>query len=500
MGCSPACKQGTVFSVGTLLLLGGVLAGLFWSDVADYIYRSQLSLSPSSTGFRMWRETPIPMYLQIYFFNWTNPDEVKAGKAKPIVYEVGPYTYLEKHTRVNMTWHPENDTISFQQIREWHFDPSKSSGSPDDVIQSLNVLAATIAEKVKNFRPIVKKVVNVLLNVEEPFAVKKTVRELLFDGYSDPILNVASELKKITNISIPFDKFGWFYDRNMSSTYDGSFNMFTGQQNMSNLGNVHSWNYATHTSYFDGKCGDVKGTTGELLPPLVDSEKLSVFATDLCSTVSLSRSEELVQKYGIEGVKFQGDAREFDNGTLHPEYKCYSYEGKTMPSGVRDMSKCRYGAPAYVSFPHFLDADPWYTNSVDGLHPNRSIHEFFVNAEPSTGLPLEVRAQLQINVLLQPIKGLTMYEKVPKVLMPMFYFRQTAELTPDLGSQVKLLLNLSRIGTITFYGLAGIGGLLLAIATFITIRGHWGEDDDTVALINSKRESSNKPASSNPTV
>ncbi len=42
--------------------------------------------------------------------------------------------------------------------------------------------------------------------------MKKTVRELLFDGYSDPILEVASELKKITNISIPFDKFGWFYD------------------------------------------------------------------------------------------------------------------------------------------------------------------------------------------------------------------------------------------------------------------------------------------------
>lgn len=40
MACSPSCKQGTVFSVGTLMLLGGVLAGLFWSDVADYIYKT----------------------------------------------------------------------------------------------------------------------------------------------------------------------------------------------------------------------------------------------------------------------------------------------------------------------------------------------------------------------------------------------------------------------------------------------------------------------------
>lgn len=69
----------------------------------------------------------------------------------------------------------------------------------------------TIANKVKNFKLIVKRMVSVLLKVEESFAVKKSVRELLFDGYEDPILNIASELKKITNISIPFDKFGWFY-------------------------------------------------------------------------------------------------------------------------------------------------------------------------------------------------------------------------------------------------------------------------------------------------
>lgn len=85
-----------------------------------------------------------------------------------------------------------------------------------------------------------------------------------------------------------------------------------------------------------------------------------------------------------------------------------------------------------------------------------------------------------------------MYEKVPKVVMPMFFFRQTAELTPELGSQVKLLLNLSRIGTFTFYGIAAIGALLLSIGVLITIRGNWG-DDDTVALITSSNDLGTKP-------
>lgn len=489
MGCSPGCKQGTTFSIGTLLLLNGVLAGLFWSDVTDYIYRSQLSLSPTSVGFQMWRETPIPMYLQIYFFNWTNPNEVKAGLAKPHVKERGPYTYREKHTRVNMTWHPENDTISFRQIREWHFEPSLSVGSEDDQIVSLNVMAATVANTVKNYNPIIKRLVDVLLRVEEAFAEKRTVREWLFDGFSDPVLNIATELKKYINISIPFDKFGWFYSRNMSASYDGTFNMYTGQQNMSSLGNVHTWNYATHTSYFEGSCGEVRGTTGEIMPPLLDDTKLTVFATDLCSHVSLSKSQELVQKYGIEGVQFLGDKKEFDNGTLYPEFKCFTYDGKVLPSGVRDMSKCRFGAPAYVSFPHFLDADPWYTDSVDGMEPNRKEHEFTMNLEPNTGLPLDVKAQLQINILLQKVKGLKMYEKVPTVVMPMFFFRQTAELSPELGSQVKILLNLSRIGHYTFYGMAAIGALILGIATVITIRGNWSGDDDTESLISKASDS-----------
>lgn len=118
----------------------------------------------------------------------------------------------------------------------------------------------------------------------------------------------------------------------------------------------------------------------------------------------------MAQKFGIEGVRFEGKATEFDNGTLYPEYACFSYKENPMPSGVRynftffflanflfilllfpafhlplccrDMSKCRYGAPAYVSYPHFLDADPWYTDSVDGLSPNRSEHGFFVDLEP----------------------------------------------------------------------------------------------------------------------
>ena len=48
-------------------------------------------------------------------------------------------------------------------------------------------------------------------NIDTQIFITKTVTQLLFDGYDDPLLDAASVIKYLVNISIPFDKFGWFY-------------------------------------------------------------------------------------------------------------------------------------------------------------------------------------------------------------------------------------------------------------------------------------------------
>jgi hypothetical protein len=45
---------------------------------------------------------------------------------------------------------------------------------------------------------------------EIPLFHKKTVKELMFGGYNDPIIDFAEELP-FHIFDIPFDKFGWFY-------------------------------------------------------------------------------------------------------------------------------------------------------------------------------------------------------------------------------------------------------------------------------------------------
>jgi len=40
------------------------------------------------------------------------------------------------------------------------------------------------------------------------------------------------------------------------------------------------------------------------------------------------------------------------------------------------------GAPLIISLPHFLDGDAEYLEKVEGLSPNRELHETAITLEP----------------------------------------------------------------------------------------------------------------------
>jgi len=321
--------------------------------------------------------------------------------------------------------------------------------------------------------------------------VTKTVGQLMFEGYEDELLNITSKMN-ISDFQVPFDKFGWYYPRNNSPTYDGVFNMHTGTDNIHWLGVMDAWNYEQNPPYYDGQCSRITGSTGELFPPLEDVNGIGLFAPELCSSLYLVKSQNSESRHGVEGYKFYGDDSVFDNGTKYPEKRCFCSKrqliGTTdmtasveecLPSGVRSISKCRFGAPAFVSFPHFYKADPSYLLNIKGLNPSQKLHEFYIAVEPHTGIPLDVKARMQINMLLRPYKNSKLFRDVPKVMVPMLWFTQSAELTPDLADMAKLLIKLPTIGLATFFGLAGIGGLLIVCGIVITLRKGWeGEEGD----------------------
>ena len=53
----------------------------------------ELSLLPGTKQYDMWLNPPVPMYLRFSFFNVTNAQDVLNHGAKPILHELGPYTF-----------------------------------------------------------------------------------------------------------------------------------------------------------------------------------------------------------------------------------------------------------------------------------------------------------------------------------------------------------------------------------------------------------------------
>ena len=127
---------------------------------------------------------------------------------------------------------------------------------------------------------LIKPILNVIIKYGgEKLVITKTASEWLFDGFSDTLLSL---LKK-ANFPVPYNKFAWFYARNLSAPYDGIFKMNTGVDNIYKLGNIVEWDHMRKTNYFKGDCAIVNGTSGEIFPPMKDlQETASIFVPDVC--------------------------------------------------------------------------------------------------------------------------------------------------------------------------------------------------------------------------
>ena len=171
---------------------------------------------------------------------------------------------------------------------------------------------------------------------------------------------------------------------------------------------VYSWNFSTQ-GVFPDQCGHVHGSAGEFYTPHLEKTHIDLFSNDLCRSIRLPFKSE-VDVEGIKSYEFVADKSFFANGTENPLNSCYEPVGEQLRSGVYNTSLCRlenfrehfprysclrYGAPVFISQPHFLNADPYYLSLVQsGLSPDPTLHGTSFKVEPLSGIPTEVVARL----------------------------------------------------------------------------------------------------------
>lgn len=446
--------------LGLVLIIVGTICFLTFPGIFARIIDGELVLSRDKHTYEVWKKTPIPLTLEFYFFNWTNPEEIRNISVKPNLEQVGPYKFTETKEKVDVVWN-DNGTVSFRQLRWWYFNASRSNGSLDDLITTLNPVAVTVSAQSNNLNYFLQRGMSVSLKAfGQDVHITRKVGQFLFDGYDDTLISLAQNFPKIDGVEIPpFDKFGWFYKRNGSSDFDGLITMGTGTGGVP-LGRIDRWNYKQRTGFYEGECGKISGSAGEFWPPNVSKEDISLFSPDMCREVGFQFKEEVVI-HGITGYKFVGGEKTMDNGTIYSENSCYC-GGQCVPSGVLNVSSCRYGSPGFISFPHFYLADPYYINQFDGLSPKKDEHEFYIILEPRTGIPLAVSARLQINLLMKPNEKIGLFNDVPKVFFPMIWFQQQVLIPEDMAGNLRQLLNLPFAADIVSSVVVVIGVLILA--------------------------------------
>ena len=121
--------------------------------------------------------------------------------------------------------------------------------------------------------------------------------------------------------------------RNGTSWADGSLEMFTGEGDISRLGEVASWQGSDTTAAYEGECGRVRGSADGLFPPGLAhiSDSITMFSTDLCRPLTFSKSGE-ASLHGVPVTTFDLAADNFANSSMCPDNKCYQ---NNIPTGVQ---------------------------------------------------------------------------------------------------------------------------------------------------------------------
>jgi scavenger receptor class B protein 1 len=172
------------------------------------------------------------------------------------------------------------------------------------------------------------------------------------------------------------------FQRNATAELSGRHNVHTGRADSSKMGSIQRFNDLDHFPFYTGECAKLKGSTGEFFSLDQSRDSIYLFTPDMCRSIPFDYKED-VDVHGLTGYRFVAGKRAVDNGSEFGENSCYSAGSEeSVPSGVMNISACRYSSPIFMSYPHFYEADESLLNGVGGLHPEKEKYQSYITLDP----------------------------------------------------------------------------------------------------------------------
>lgn len=479
MACEKASTRVLKCSLWIILpiLAASIVILVLFPTIYDTVLVKELALDRGTIATDIWEDIPLPIYENLYFFNITNVDAFLNGSETLSVTEVGPYCYKSRWVK-DIRWNSA-DTVSYKETRTYHFDPILSNGTEDDQIYTLNgpmIIAASLSA---NFDLKLRTLLTTLLGIAgENIIIKRSIKQLVYEGYDDVIIKFAPILKP----DLPFKngKFSWLYGKN--DTDDGLFTVYTGRNDQSKRNFIKEWNGEEKLSYWKGDtCNKLNGTNIEYGPPIQDDQdQYTFFQTIFCRSISLNYTGE-TSHFDIPAKRFRPTFSTFANSTENPDNYCFEIK-KEQASGVLDVSPCQFDAPIYFSYPHFYMADPSYLKAVDGLNPNDKDHGSHLDVEPLTGFTINGAIKFQINVEISTIEGVLQTYNITNGIFPVLWVELSIQIDEHFANFLKSKTLNPKIISYSVLGILTGVSLILAVV-FIVILCLRKEDDTDDPLL-----------------
>ncbi|XP_071378232.1 lysosome membrane protein 2-like isoform X3 [Centroberyx affinis] len=410
-----------------LLIIGiGLVVAQVFRTLIHNRLKKEITLTEGSRVFETWKNPPPPVFMEYFFFNVTNVDEFLVG-AKPVVAQVGPYTYREYRVKVNVTAVENATKVSAYNTKTFVFLREKSVGDPAvDAITTINIPAWAVMNKVKgSFWK--SSMVSIWMNsIGSGLFTTRTVDELLW-GYKDPLLSrIAASSPDVEEV------FGLMYKKN--GTHDGEFVYHTGEQSYMDYGRVESW----------------RGQR----------------------SIHMEFEKDVVVK-GIPAYRFTPPRSVFASKEENPanEGFCVSPQ-ECLGTGLLKVSPCRKGAPVVASFPHFYLADHKYVAAIEGLTPKREHHQTYLDLNPTTGVPVRANKRAQINILINRISGFPKTRGLNDTIFPVMFLNESVVIDDASVARLnKLLLIVTVVSNFPLI-IVGLGAIMLVVFIILLVRAH----------------------------
>ena len=471
--CGSKCCLITTSVIGlTLVIIASLLLGLKVADkLIDHELNKQLVLSLDSPVYSQWINPAPPIYMQYWMYNVTNAENITKG-AKPVLKEVGPFTYRLFQPKNNVAFYG-NDTVSYKYNHTIVYQRDMSSHDPDIRLQQLNVPLLTVqslaAQNLPSWLP--SNIIALLAEAldDSKIFVEHTAEEFLF-GYDDPIFDLVHDILAVVNVDFP-PNFGLFLGFNNSD--DGTYLINSGRNSIMNTNIIEKWNGNKTLSWWSTpQANMINGTDGVFAQPKLDkSQKVYIFNTDLCRSVFLTFQDHTSVR-GINTLRFQLPKDVFLNASLNPDNEGYCVpKSNCLDSGVLTLGPCKEGAPITVSSPHFYLAADQYLNGVIASKPNQENDETFLDIEPMSGAVFSAMKRLQVNVHVKDEGLFPQLKNIKEVMFPVLWLNESVYLDESSAHMFKsqVLALVGFVHALPFV-IMGVGVFLLMLGIALLFR------------------------------